>query len=147
MTISSKAFDDNEDIPTRYGRAFDDVNPPLNISDIPVDAASLALIMDDPDAPSGTFTHWVVYNIAPAELDIEEGEVPEGAVLGVNDYGELGYGGPMPPSGTHHYVFKLYALDDQLDIGEGATSEDLEEAIEGHVITQAKITGLFSADQ
>jgi Raf kinase inhibitor-like YbhB/YbcL family protein len=147
MTIESMAFEDNEEIPTRYGRSFDDVNPPLSIADVPNDAISLALIMDDPDAPSGTFTHWVVYNITPEEMNIEEGETPAGAVRGVNDYGKLGYGGPIPPSGTHHYHFKLYALDSQLDLEEGSTSEDLEEAMEGHVITMAKIVGLYSAEQ
>lgn len=147
MTITSVAFDDNEEIPSRFGRAFEDISPPLSIAEIPTDAASLALIMDDPDAPGGTFTHWVVYNITPEEMDLDEGGLPEGAISGINDYGELGYGGPMPPSGTHHYVFKLYALDEQLNIGDEATSEDLEEAMEGHVITEAKLTGLYSAEQ
>lgn len=147
MEITSTAFDDNDEIPTRYGRSFDDINPPLAFSDIPEDAQSLVLIMDDPDAPSSTFTHWVAYNITPEEVELGEGETPAGSVQGTNDFGELGYGGPMPPSGTHHYHFKLYALDDQLDLPEGATSEDLEEAMEGHVITKAEIVGLYSSDQ
>ncbi len=147
MLIISAAFENNDEIPTRYGKAYDDVNPPLGIAEVPAEAASLALIMDDPDAPSGTFTHWVVYNITPEETDLEEERLPNGAIEGTNDYGELGYGGPKPPSGTHHYKFKLYALDEQLSLGEGATSEDLEEAMEGHVITKAELTGLFSAVQ
>lgn len=147
MEITSTTFDDNDDIPTRYGRSYDDINPPLVFSEIPEDARSLALIMDDPDAPSGTFTHWVVYNIAPQELELGEGDLPDGAINGTNDYGEQGYGGPMPPSGTHHYHFKLYALDDQLELEESVTGEDLEEAMEGHVITKAELVGLYSAEQ
>lgn len=144
MTISSAAFDDNEEIPTRFGRSFDDINPPLSFTEIPLDTVSLALIVDDPDAPGGTFTHWVVYNITPEEMDIGEGKTPKGAVRGVNDYGKFGYGGPMPPSGTHRYKFKLYALDRLIDVEE-ATSEDLEEAMEGHILAKAELTGLFSA--
>lgn len=147
MEIISPAFDNNDDIPVRYGRKFDDTSPPLAFSEISKDAESLALVMDDPDAPSGTFTHWVVFNIKPEEVELGEGETPAGAVQGTNDYGELGYGGPMPPSGTHHYHFKLYALDSPLNLEEGATSEDLEEAMEGHVITKAEIIGLYSAEQ
>jgi hypothetical protein len=145
MTITSTAFQNNDEIPARYGRAYDDVSPPLDFEDFPENAASLALIMDDPDATSGTFTHWVVYNISPATTQIAEGELPSGATEGVSDYGQEGYGGPQPPSGIHRYVFKLFALDSQLDLEPGATSEELQEAMEGHIVAKAELTGTYPA--
>ncbi|HEX5797591.1 MAG TPA: YbhB/YbcL family Raf kinase inhibitor-like protein [Candidatus Saccharimonadales bacterium] len=145
MDITSPAFANNDTIPVRFGHAQDNVNPPLVFTAIPPDTQSLVMIMDDPDAINGTFTHWVMYNIPPAETHLGENEVPVGAREGVNDYGKKGYGGPQPPSGTHRYFFKLYALDDQLDLEEGATAEEVEEAIEGHVITKAQLIGLYSA--
>jgi hypothetical protein len=145
MDITSPAFQPDDTIPARYGYARENINPPLTFSNIPVDTQSLVLIMDDPDAPGETFTHWVLYNIPSAETHLGENEIPAGATEGTNDYGGKGYGGPQPPSGTHRYFFKLYALDDKLDLTEGATSEELQEAMEGHVITKAEIIGLYSA--
>lgn len=145
MDIASPAFDNMDPIPIRFGKTQENINPPLVFSEIPEDAESLALIMDDPDAPSGTFTHWVLYNIPAIEMNLGEDEIPEGAQRGFNDYGKKGYGGPQPPSGTHRYLFKLYALDSKLNMEEGANSEELQEAMEGHVITKAELVGLYSA--
>jgi Raf kinase inhibitor-like YbhB/YbcL family protein len=145
MTITSKAFPSGDSIPDKYGRAFDDINPPLTFDDIPADAESLALIMDDPDAPGATFTHWVVYNITPASAQIAESELPAGAVEGLNDYGEKGYGGPKPPTGTHRYFFKLFVLDTKLSIASGATAEEVREAMRDHILYKAELVGTFSA--
>lgn len=146
MVISSPAFDDNGKIPAKYGHRFDDVSPPLAFADIPPSAQSLALIMDDPDAPGGTFTHWVVYNISTQTAKIAQGETPNGAIEGTTGYGQAGYGGPMPPSGTHSYEFKLFALDKPLDLPAGATSQELSSAMDGHVLAKAKLTGAYPAD-
>jgi hypothetical protein len=147
MTITSTAFQNNDEIPARYGRTYDDVSPPLDFDDVPETAASLALIMDDPDATSGTFTHWVVYDIPPATTQITEDRLPPGALEGVSDYGTEGYGGPMPPSGTHRYVFKLFALDGPLELEPGATSEELQEAMEDHIVANAELTGTYPASE
>jgi hypothetical protein len=146
MTISSSVFDNNSPIPLKYGRKFDDVNPPLDFSGIPQGAAELALVVDDPDAPSGTFTHWVVYNIPADTSQIAEGEVPAGAMQGKTDYGQAGYGGPMPPSGTHRYFFKLFALGSKLNLQAKATSQELASAMDGHVLAKAELVGTYSAD-
>lgn len=145
MIIASPAFQDNDAIPAKYGRSVDDVNPPLDIDDVPADSESLALIMDDPDAPGGTFTHWVIYSISPTISRIEEGELPAGVIEGGNDYGETSYGGPQPPSGTHRYRFKLYALDSEPELEAEATAEELQEAMEDHVLAQAELVGTYSA--
>ncbi len=145
MTIESPAFDNNDEIPTKYGRAYDDVSPPLDFDEVPPDATQLALIMDDPDAPGGTFTHWVVYDIPVHTTRTAEGKIPDGATEGVNDYGQTGYGGPMPPSGAHRYIFKLFALDITLSLPDGATSEELQEAMDGHIVAKADLVGTYSA--
>ncbi|HEX5456503.1 MAG TPA: YbhB/YbcL family Raf kinase inhibitor-like protein [Candidatus Saccharimonadales bacterium] len=145
MNITSSAFKHNGTIPSKYGRVYDDINPPLAFTGIPSDAESLVLIVDDPDAPGGTFTHWLIYNIPAAEVNLGEDEIPAESMEGINGYGEKGYGGPKPPSGTHRYFFKLYALDDELDLPEGVKSDELEEAIEGHVITSAELVGNYPA--
>jgi hypothetical protein len=139
------AFPGGDSIPDKYGRVFDDINPPLTFDDIPADTESLALIMDDPDAPGATFTHWVIYNITPASTRIAEGELPAGAVEGLNDYGKKGYGGPKPPTGTHRYFFKLFALDTKLSIASGATAEEVSEAMRDHILSKAELAGTFSA--
>src|SRR5690606_39692385 len=99
MNITSTVFQNNESLDSKYSYDGDNVNPPLTFSEIPQEAASLALIMDDPDAPSGTFTHWILFNLSPSTLQILEGQMPETGILGKNDYGEVAYGGPKPPSG------------------------------------------------
>jgi hypothetical protein len=143
MKLTSDAFKNDGRIPVRYTCDGEDISPPLSISDVPESAESLALVMDDPDAPMGTFDHWIVWNIPVDTISIAEGEQPEG-VPGRNDFGNLGYGGPCPPSGTHVYRFKLYALDTMLELEEGATKEELQVAMEGHIVERDILRGRYS---
>lgn len=144
MKIESSAFKQNQNIPSVYTCDDKDISPPLKISEVPDGAKSLVLIMDDPDAPSGTWVHWVVWNINPSINEILEGSIPEGGVESVTSFGKSGYGGPCPPSGTHHYFFKLYALDQMLELDSSSKKEDLEKAMEGHIIDQTELIGLYS---
>lgn len=147
MTITSTAFQNNDPLPEEYGHDHKNVNPPLTFSEVPQDAKSLVLIVEDPDAPSGTFTHWIVYNMSPATLQVLEGEVPMGAQQATNDFGTQAYGGPRPPSGTHRYFFKLFALDTTLqDVRPEDSRQEIYAAMEDHVIDQAEIVGTYSAD-
>jgi len=144
LTLKSPQFEDNEFIPQKYTCDGEDINPPLKIEGVPEGTKSLALIVDDPDAPMGTWDHWVVYNISPDIIEIQEGEVPQDAIQGINDFGETNYGGPCPPAGApHRYVFKLYALDGLLQLPSGATKEDLEKTMEGHVLEETKLIGKY----
>ncbi|MFW6013969.1 MAG: YbhB/YbcL family Raf kinase inhibitor-like protein [Nanoarchaeota archaeon] len=143
MKLTSPVFENEGNIPEKYSCKGDDINPPLNIDDIPGGTKSFAMIMDDPDAPGGTFVHWVIWNI-PCVNEIGENSVPEGAKEGNNNFGKIGYGGPCPPSGTHRYYFKLYALDTELGLGEGASKRELEVAMDGHIIGQVTLMGKFS---
>ena len=143
LTIASPAFKHNESIPAKYTCDGADVNPPLVIEGVPPGAKSLALIVDDPDAPRGTWVHWVVWNIDPKTKEIKEKSVPAGAKEGMNDFRKRNYGGPCPPSGTHRYFFKLYALDIAPDLGPDTTKAALESAMKGHVLTEAEIIGLY----
>lgn len=146
MTITSTAFQDNDHIPEEYSYDGRNINPPLTFSEIPEDTKSLVLIVDDPDAPGGTFTHWILYDMSPATLQVLEAELPIGAKQATNDYGNAGYGGPRPPSGTHRYYFKLFALDSTLDnVREQDKSAQVFQAMDGHIIDQTQIIGLFSA--
>ncbi|GBD33805.1 Putative lipoprotein LppC [bacterium HR34] len=144
MIIESPAFKNNERIPQKYTCDGKDINPPLIISGIPENAKSLALIVDDPDAPMKVWVHWLLWNIPASISEIKENSVPEEAVLGMNDFGRLEWGGPCPPSGTHRYFFKVYALDTNLDLPEGSRKEDLEKAMEGHILDFAQLIGLYS---
>jgi Raf kinase inhibitor-like YbhB/YbcL family protein len=143
LSIASPAFSHNGMIPSKYTCDGADVNPPLSIGNIPEKSWSLALVVDDPDAPVGTWVHWVVWNIGPGTKVIPENSVPKGALQGTNDFRKQSYGGPCPPSGTHRYFFKLYALDASLSLKSGATKAQLEEAIKGHVLAQAELIGLY----
>jgi hypothetical protein len=143
MKIESSAFKNGASIPPRYAKQGDNVSPPLSISGVPPEARSLVLIMDDPDAPRGLFTHWVVFNIPPVAW-FAENEVPKGARVGKNSWGEAGYGGPQPPDREHRYFFRLYALDRMLDLPKGASREQVEAAMKGHVIAQAEWMGRFA---
>jgi hypothetical protein len=143
MQLSSPAFKNNKKIPSQYTCDGENINPPLRISGVPAGAQSLVLIVDDPDAPAGDWTHWTVWNIDPRASEIAENSVPAGAAEGLNDFGQTGYGGPCPPSGTHRYQFKLYALDAKLDLGENAKKKELEEALRGHTLAQATLSGLY----
>lgn len=142
MKLTSSAFASNGAMPSEFTCDGADASPPLAISDVPKNAKSLALIMDDPDAPMGTFVHWVVWNIPPDTKEIKKSFEPSG-VQGKTGFGKLGYGGPCPPSGTHRYFFKLYALDTELNLPEGSTKKDLERAIQGHIIQQAQLMGTY----
>ena len=140
MKIFSQSFPNDKFIPQKYTCEGDDVNPPLTIEGIPEKTKSLALIVDDPDAPGGTWVHWVVFNIKVKDT-IDEDSVP--GMQGINDFKEKDYGGPCPPSGIHHYYFKIYALDTKLDLKEGIKKQDLEKAMEGHVLDQTELVGLY----
>ncbi len=140
MKLSSPDFAHEGRIPRRFTCDGEGTSPALEIQDIPEGTRSLALIVDDPDAPSGTFVHWVLFNVAPTD-SIARGSKP--GVEGTNDYPGLGYGGPCPPSGTHRYYFKLYALDALLDLKEGAERDKLERAMQGHIKAEAQLMGLY----
>lgn len=144
LNISSPVFQHNGRIPTKYTCDGIDVNPPLAIANSAPGAKSLALIVDDPDAPAGIWVHWVVWNMAPDTKELKEHSVPSGASQGMTDFGKQTYGGPCPPSGTHRYFFKLYALDTTLALKSSATKADLERAMKGHILVQAELVGLYT---
>ncbi len=143
MRVTSPAFKHEGMIPSRYTCDGRDMTPPLRFEDLPKGAASLALVLDDPDAPMGTFDHWVVWNIPPGTTSVEEGREPQG-VQGRTSFGRMGYGGPCPPRGVHRYFFKLYALDAMLNLPAGSRKRDLEQAMKGHVIEQAVLMCKYS---
>ena len=143
LKLSSPAFQHNQMIPSKHTCDGADVNPPLVIENVPPEAKSLALIMDDPDAPAGTWVHWVVWNIDPGTHEIRENSAPSGAMQGINDFRKHNYGGPCPPSGTHRYFFKLYALDVTLTLGQNTAKAALERAMKGHVVVQSQLIGLY----
>ncbi|MBN1896132.1 MAG: YbhB/YbcL family Raf kinase inhibitor-like protein [Candidatus Aenigmarchaeota archaeon] len=143
MNIASPAFQNNGDMPSRYTCHGDNINPELRISNVPSGTKSLVLILDDPDAPMGTWDHWILFNIRPSTAVIPENSVPPGAVQGRNSWGNSEYGGPCPPSGKHRYVFKLYALSRILDIGHSTVKNDIYKAMSGSVISQAEFTGTY----
>jgi Raf kinase inhibitor-like YbhB/YbcL family protein len=140
MEISSPEFKNNEYIPAKFTCEGEDINPALIISAIPGDAQGLALIMDDPDAPMGTWVHWVVFDM-PLVSRIEENSVP--GKLGVTSSGRRDYHGPCPPSGTHHYFFKIYALDTKLNLDAGISKGQLEKSMQGHILAKAELIGLY----
>ncbi len=140
MEITSPAFKHNEYIPAKYTCEGEDINPALVINGLPEGAESLALIMDDPDAPIGVWVHWVVFDIPPVER-IEENSAP--GKLGITNSSRRDYHGPCPPSGTHRYFFKIYALDTQLNLKEGASKGQLEKAMQGHILDKAELIGLY----
>jgi len=143
MLLESQAFPHNGMIPPEHTCDGADVNPPLTIRNVPPKSKSLALIVDDPDAPRGTWVHWVVWNIGADTAEIPANSVPPGSLQGTNDFGKQGYGGPCPPSGTHRYFFKMYALDTSLALTAGATKAQLEEAMKGHILGKAELIGLY----
>ena len=149
MQLTSTAFQEGAEIPSRYSNDGENISPDLAWRDAPRETKSFVLIVHDPDAPRpGGFTHWVVYNIAPAAGHIEEGapagkEIKGIGLQGKNDAGKLGYMGPAPPSGVHRYFFRLYALDTMLDLEPGASFNDVQAAINGHMIAQAELMGTY----
>jgi Raf kinase inhibitor-like YbhB/YbcL family protein len=141
--LTSSAFDEGQPIPERFSCDGDNVSPPLDWSSIPEGTRSLALILHDPDAPSGDFTHWVGWNIDPGAGGLGEGA--HATVEGANGFGQNGYGGPCPPPGhgAHRYVHELFALDTELDLEEGASRDQVEDAMEGHVLEGAELIGTY----
>ncbi|HYV33854.1 MAG TPA: YbhB/YbcL family Raf kinase inhibitor-like protein [Candidatus Limnocylindria bacterium] len=147
MKITSPVFNDHENIPAKYTCDGDGVNPPLAFSDVPKEAKTLALVMDDPDAPNGTWVHWLLWNIPAETNQLMENSVPAGATQGQTSSGQNVYGGPCPPLGIHHYHFKLYALSRKLSIASYSTAADLEKAMQGNIIAHADLVGLYSRNK
>ena len=143
LSLHSSAFTANQTIPRQFTCDGHNISPPLQISNVPAQAQSLVLIVDDPDAPGGTFTHWLLWNISPDTRAIAEGQAPASAMEGLNDFGQVGYGGPCPPSGSHRYRFKLYALDADLNLPQGARHKDLERAMRPHVLSESILVGIY----
>jgi Raf kinase inhibitor-like YbhB/YbcL family protein len=141
IKVFSNAFESNGTIPKKYTCSGENINPSLEFEGIPEEADSLVLILDDPDAPMKTFTHWIVWNIEPV-AKIEEDSIP--GVEGMNDFRKIGYGGPCPPSGTHRYFFRVYALDKLLDLKAGASRKELESEMIGHIIAEGELMGKCS---
>ncbi len=147
LKLESPAFSFGEEIPKKYGYKNENLSPPLKINGIPTDSKSLALVMDDPDAMGAVgkvWVHWVMWNIEPTTTEISEGSTPSGSIEGTTDFGEIGYGGPAPPDKRHTYVFKLYALETKLDLQKSTTKAQLEEAMEGKIISQTTLKGTFT---
>ncbi len=143
MKVTSSAFQEGGNIPSKFTCDGDNASPPLQIAGVPSEAKTLVLIADDPDAPGGLFTHWLVWNIPPQTNSIAEGSAPKG-VHGTNDFGKSGYGAPCPPSGTHRYYFRVFALDRELTLPAGAKRSQLNGAMKGHVVAQGELMGRYS---
>lgn len=143
LAIGSPAFADGQPIPAKFTADGANLSPALAIASPPPGTACYALIVDDPDAPMGTWVHWVAWNIPAGTTAIPEGRLPTGSVEGRNSWGRTGYGGPSPPSGTHHYHFKLYALDRPLELPRTADKAALIDAMEGRVLARAQLTGTY----
>ena len=147
MRITSPAFRDGEKIPRQYTRNGEDKSPPLQIDGVPVNTRSLVLIMDDPDAPNGTFTHWIVFDLDPKTEEIGEDHAPKNARQGTTDWGTAEYGGPQPPYGEHRYFFRLYALNTKLNLPRGSTREEIEDAMQDHIIETAELMGRYVSER
>jgi Raf kinase inhibitor-like YbhB/YbcL family protein len=143
MRLTSTAFTEGHEIPKKYTSDGADISPPLAWSGVPEEARSLALVVDDPDAPNGTWVHWLVHDLPPSTNELPEGtSTPPGGRIGVNSWKRTEWNGPAPPKGLHHYVFKLYALDRKLGLAR-PTKDELEAAMAGHVLDEAKLTGTY----
>ena len=148
MELSSAAFKNGAPIPKQFTCDGPNVSPPLQWSGIPDGSKSLALLVDDPDAPRGSWVHWILFNIPPGAAGLPENikktvTIPNGARQGMNDFHEVGYGGPCPPGGKHRYFFRLYALDAELTVDAGATRAQFERAMQGHVVSDAQLMGTY----
>ena len=148
LKITSPAFGEGEMIPSKYTADGQDISPPLAWSGVPEETKSIALINDDPDAPMGTWVHWVVYDLPGDTTELAENipsvdTLENGAKQGTTDFGRVGYGGPAPPSGTHRYFFKVYALDTTLDLPAGVTKARVESAMQGHILAQGELMGKY----
>jgi Raf kinase inhibitor-like YbhB/YbcL family protein len=144
LQISSSAFAEGGTIPDKFSRTGQNVNPPLRIGGVPAEAKSLAVMVEDPDAPGGVFTHWLVWNIDPNTTEIAENRVPGGGTQGTNDFSNEHYDGPQPPSGTHRYYFKVFALNCRLDLRAGAPRKQLDGAMKGHIVAEGELIGRYS---
>lgn len=147
MKLESSSFENGGVIPRKYGYKKENVNPPLKIENVPNNAKSLVLIMDDPDAMGAVgkiWVHWIVWNIDPKTTEIKENSVPSNSVLGKTDFGEIAYGGPAPPDKEHLYIFKLYALDSKLDLRSGSTKDQVTDGMKNHVISEARLEGRYA---
>jgi len=147
LTLVSPAFENGDSIPKKFGYKHGNISPPLKISNVPDNTESLALIMDDPDAMAAVgkvWVHWVLWNIEPSTIDFPENTIPSKSIEGETDFGEIGYGGPAPPDKEHTYIFKLYALDQVLDIAKGSSKNQIENAMKNHIIQETKLEGRFS---
>lgn len=142
MELTSSAFSHNESIPRKHTCQGEDISPPLTITNVPQGAESLALIVEDPDAPGRTFDHWILYDIPAGTDTLAEGDAP--GTPGRNDFGNNGYGGPCPPSGTHRYFFKIFALDKRLDLPAGSGKDEVQKAMADHILDQAELVGRYA---
>jgi Raf kinase inhibitor-like YbhB/YbcL family protein len=146
MKITSPVFKHNQLIPATYTCDGQNINPPLEIAEIPTNTQDLVLIVDDPDAQAGSWIHWTMWNINLKLTKIEENTIPSGSVQGITSFGTVGYDGPCPPSGTHRYFFKVFALDIKLNLGSETNATDLQQAMAGHIIAQAELIGLYQGN-
>ena len=151
LQVESSAFPAGDTIPERYPCDGDDVSPPVSWSELPSGTETLVLIVDDPDAPVGTWVHWLLFNIPSGIRGLEEAVPPTPVVEGLgvqgnNGWRRLGYGGPCPPSGTHRYYFKVYALDTELDLASSSTKKDLLKAMEGHILAEGQLMGKYKRE-
>ena len=147
FTLQSEVFENGGVIPKKYGYKNGNISPPLKINSVPKNTASLALIMDDPDAMGAVgkvWVHWVLWNINPNTLEIKENSIPQECIEGETDFGEIGYGGPAPPDKEHTYIFKLYALDQKLETAKGSTKKQIEEDMKNHIIAETRLEGRYS---
>jgi Raf kinase inhibitor-like YbhB/YbcL family protein len=150
IELASSAFSDMQPIPAKYTCDGQDISPPLKWRGIPEKTKSIVLIVDDPDAPKGTWVHWVLYDIPPGVDSLSENQpgndtLPSGAKQGITDFKRVGYGGPCPPGGTHRYFFKIYALDTMLNLSAGKTKKEIETAMKNHIITQGELVGTYTS--
>ncbi|MFH1833199.1 MAG: YbhB/YbcL family Raf kinase inhibitor-like protein [Candidatus Levyibacteriota bacterium] len=146
MKITSPAFSDNKKIPKKFSCDGENINPPLAFSDIPQNTKSLVLIVDDPDAPSGNFVHWIVFNIDPIVREVMENSVPKDGIDANTSRNIPGFVSPCPPAGIHRYIFKLYALDSILNLSSKVDKKIVEQAMQGHVIEKAELIGLYGRE-
>jgi hypothetical protein len=147
MQIQSSVIKQGNKIPQKYTCDGENLSPPLEFIGVPKNTKSLVLICDDPDAPMGTWIHWVVFNINPRTRNVAENSVPQGGIEGVTSFGSKKYGGPCPPSGEHRYFFKLFALKEKLDLKSDATMSEIEKAIEENLIAQAELMGVYERSE
>jgi Raf kinase inhibitor-like YbhB/YbcL family protein len=147
IKISSPSFTVGGLIPTDFTCDGTDINPEIDLADIPADAKSLVLIVDDPDSVGGNWTHWLAFNLDPKTVRIGQDSKPAGTNFGLNDFKEVSYRGPCPPSGSHRYFFRIFALDKELDLGDGAKRDEVEQAMTGHILDQGEFYGSYQRNK